>query len=316
MKILFTADWHIKLGQKNVPIEWQRDRYTALFQKIADLQEKVDMIIIGGDIFDKLPTLEELELYFKFLYHIEIPTIIYDGNHEATKRGQTFLTKLAGPTSAINEQVYILDGCTTLYGIDFIPYTHLKSFKYQSNTSLQSRILCTHVRGEIPPHVKPEIDLNLFDKWETVLAGDLHAYENSQRNILYPGSPLSTTFHRNPVNNGIILFDSDTLKHEFVPLGLPQLIRKTVENIEDAIPTEYDHTVYEITGNLLDLANIDTGAEHIDKKIINKNTERTLNLENKTIAQELVEYLTNIQKLPKNSIEDILSVYHDYIEDV
>ena len=319
MKVLFTADWHIKLGQKNVPVEWQKNRYRMLFRKIADLQPTVDLIIIGGDIFDKLPSLEELELYFWFLPLISTETIIYDGNHEATKRGHTFLTKLTHATEAINPKVQILDGPSKIFNMDFIPYTHIKEIEKDNSKRLHildySSILCTHVRGEIPPHVKPEIDLELLDKWEVVLAGDLHAYENSQRNILYPGSPLSTSFHRSPVTNGVIRFDTETLEHEFIPLGLPQLIRKTVESQAEAIPTDYDHTIYEITGNVLELAGVDTTATHIDKKVVQKNTEKTLDLENKTISGELVEYLTQIQKIDKKDIEDILKVYHDYVED-
>jgi len=315
MKVLFTADWHIKLGQKNVPVEWQKNRYKMLFRKIADLQPTVDLIIIGGDIFDKLPTLEELELYFWFLPLIDTDTIIYDGNHEATKRGHTFLTKLQHATDSINKKVKILGGShyspDWAYDLDVIPYTNLKDIK---DFEPHSKILCTHVRGEIPPHVKPEIDLDLLNKWEVVLAGDLHSYENSQRNIIYPGSPLSTSFHRSPITNGVIIFDTDTLEHEFIPLKLPQLIRKTVENPDDMVPTDFDHTIYEITGNIMDLANLDMNAEHIDKKIVQKDTERSLNLENKSIAEELVEYLQTVQKLDKVDIEDILQVYHDYIE--
>lgn len=310
MKILFTADWHIKLGQKNVPIEWQKNRYKMLFNKIADLQNKVDLVIIGGDIFDKLPTLEELELFFSFVPLMNIETILYDGNHEATKRGHTFLNKLKKVTETINPKVQILDGLATNYAIDFVPYTHIKDLPIP-----QSKVLCTHVRGEIPPHVKPEIDLDLLDKWEVVLAGDLHSYENSQRNILYPGSPLSTSFHRSPITNGVIIFDTETLEHEFVVLHLPQLIRRTVESIEEAKPTDYDHTIYEITGNIIDLANIDTSAVHIDKKIVQKNSEKTLNLENKTISEELIEYLKEVQKLDSNSIKDIVAIYHDFVED-
>lgn len=311
MKVLFTADWHIKLGQKNVPKGWQIDRYHMLFDSIYNHQNEVDLIIIGGDIFDKLPTLEELELYFNFLNGIETKTIIYDGNHEATKRGHTFLQKLARVSLHVNNHVEIISGIRSCYDMDFVPYTHLKLLgKMQPN----NRILCTHVRGEIPPHVKPEIDLSLLDAWEVVLAGDLHSHENSQRNIIYPGSPLSTSFHRSSISNGFILFDTDTLKHEFKALGLPQLIRKTVETVEEAIPTDYDHTIYEITGNVMELAGVDTSAEHIDKKVVQKNTEKTLDLNNKTISEELVEYLVHIQKLDKSSIEDILNVYHDYIE--
>ena len=33
---LFTADWHIKLGQKNVPIPWACTRYKLFFDKIYE----------------------------------------------------------------------------------------------------------------------------------------------------------------------------------------------------------------------------------------------------------------------------------------
>jgi hypothetical protein len=29
--ILFTADWHIKLGQKNVPVEWAKKALLKIF---------------------------------------------------------------------------------------------------------------------------------------------------------------------------------------------------------------------------------------------------------------------------------------------
>ena len=37
--ILFTADWHIKLGQKNVPMPWACSRYTMFFEAIYDFAE-------------------------------------------------------------------------------------------------------------------------------------------------------------------------------------------------------------------------------------------------------------------------------------
>ena len=62
MKILFSADWHINLRKKNVPIEWAKDRYTQFFSQIHEIEKTVDYHIIGGDIFDKIPTLEELNV--------------------------------------------------------------------------------------------------------------------------------------------------------------------------------------------------------------------------------------------------------------
>ena len=92
--ILFTADWHLKLGQKNVPVEWAKNRYNKFFDQIAEIEERCSTHIIGGDLFDRLPTMEELELYFTFVANVTIPTIIYDGNHEATKKNKTFFTQL------------------------------------------------------------------------------------------------------------------------------------------------------------------------------------------------------------------------------
>ena len=55
MKILFTADIHIKLGQKSVPVPWAKNRYELLVEQLVSNQKQADMFIIGGDIFDKLP---------------------------------------------------------------------------------------------------------------------------------------------------------------------------------------------------------------------------------------------------------------------
>ena len=62
MKILFSADWHIKLGQKNVPLNWARARYDSFFHQIHILEDDADLHIIGGDLFDRVPTIDELEL--------------------------------------------------------------------------------------------------------------------------------------------------------------------------------------------------------------------------------------------------------------
>jgi len=309
MKILFSADHHIKLGQKNVPKDWQKNRYSMLWEKLHNLEEDCGIHIMGGDIFDKIPTPEELAMYFEFIAGCKIPTFIYDGNHEALKKGQTFLKYLERVSNDINSNVHVINGINEIGEVDIIPYTHLKTFKPED---FDNKILCTHVRGNIPPYVIEEIDLTKFEGWEVVLAGDLHSYENSQGNILYPGSPLSITFHRNKVDNGVIVFDTETMKHEFIKLGLPQLIRKTVSSKDEIIPTEYDHTIYEITGNLLELSDIDTTSEFIDKKIVNKQSESILDLKGKTLSEELGEYLSTILSIEEDDVLDILKVFNDY----
>jgi len=50
--ILFTADWHIKLGQKNVPVDWAINRYQMFFEQVTKLEQDCELHIIGGDLFD------------------------------------------------------------------------------------------------------------------------------------------------------------------------------------------------------------------------------------------------------------------------
>ena len=77
--ILFTADWHIKLGQKNVPVPWACSRYQLFFQQVQDAitNHDVSLHIIGGDLFDRVPSMDELTLYFDFVRQQKVRTIIF-----------------------------------------------------------------------------------------------------------------------------------------------------------------------------------------------------------------------------------------------
>ena len=227
--ILFTADWHLKLGQKNVPREWALNRYKLFFEQIHSLEKQCNMHVIGGDLFDRLPNMEELELYFSFIREVQIPTLIYDGNHEATKKNKTFFTQLKQVSRDINPLVQIVDISyhDSDFGFGVLPYADLHR-KGSIEKFIQTEPLFTHVRGEIPPHVKPEVDLDRFEDFPIVFAGDLHAHSNSQKNIVYPGSPMTTSFHRTEVTTGYMLINPKTWKWIWEPFELPQLLRKTV----------------------------------------------------------------------------------------
>ena len=308
MKILFTADLHIKLGQKNVPISWAKNRYHLLFDELEELQQQADIVVLGGDIFDKLPSMEELELYFDLISRFIILTVIYSGNHEALKKNTTFLSNLKKVSRSVNENVVIIDDFHSFRGVDFIPYNKLK----EPWPEFSGQVLCTHVRGEIPPHVKSEVPLELFDKWKVVLAGDLHSHDNSQRNILYPGSPVTTSFHRNSVDTGVILFDTATLDFRWIKLSLPQLIRKTIKAGEPMPQTELDHTIYEVEGDMSELSNMQH-SELLDKKVVKRSTDTALILDPKmTLAEELEEYLRYILNLNDQAVSDILKEFSNH----
>jgi len=311
--ILFTADWHIKLGQKNVPVPWALNRYHLFFEQIKEIEKECSMHIIGGDLFDRLPTMEELELYFTFIRGVQIPTIIYDGNHEATKKTKTFFSQLKQVTRDINPLVTIIDisYIDKDLGFGILPYTELHKKGIIEHFDVK-KPLFTHVRGEIPPHVKPEIDLDDLSEFPVVFAGDLHSHSNTQRNIVYPGSPMTTSFHRSKVSTGYLLIDENSWNWMWEEFKLPQLIRKTVTSTEEMVETDYDHTIYEIEGDIQELAAI-KNSDLLDKKVVKRNTEATLIMEkDMSIEEELSEYLKYILGINEEKITGILGTFNDY----
>lgn len=311
-KVLFSADWHIKLGQKNVPKEWQKARFRTMFSMLHEMciTKKADIHVIGGDIFDSVPSLEELQLFTEFLEGISIPTYMFDGNHCATRKGQTFLKILKPIFEGLNPDMHVLLGCQELFGMDVIPYTDIKTFK---PNDFKNDILLTHVRGNIPPHVKAEIDLSKLSRWKLVLAGDLHSHKNSQENIIYPGSPMTVTFHRTTnVSTGVILLDTETIKTNWFMLLLPQLLKKTVDSEDKMIATSFDHTIYELTGDLKELSKVTKANPLLDKKIVVRNVDSKIDFSNlKTIEAELYAYLKEVKCM--QNTDKTIKTYNDYI---
>ena len=147
-------------------------------------------------------------------------------------------------------------------------------------------------------------------------AGDLHAHSNTQRNIVYPGSPMTTSFHRNNVETGyLIIDDNDAFQWTWHKFNLPQLIRKTVTDPSEMVQTDFDHTIYEIEGDVADLSSI-KNSELLDKKVIRRKTEATLILgQDMTMEEELAEYLSYILELDESKTKNILGVFSDYAKE-
>ena len=253
--------------------------------------------------------MDELTLYFDFVKSQKIRTIIYDGNHEATRKHKTFFSNLKRVTNELNPLVHVIDEIFYGGGWAILPYCELH--KKDIFDTIPCPVLFTHVRGEIPPHVTPEVDLDLLEKYQVVFAGDLHAHENTQRNIVYPGSPMTTSFHRNLVKTGYLVIDETDWSWTWHEFDLPQLLRKTVTSTDEMVQTDFHHTIYELEGDLEDLSNV-KNSELLDKKVIKRKTEATLVLDSEmSIEEELVEYLSYILELEENKVKNIVGVFND-----
>lgn len=124
MKILHTADWHIgkKLDQY-ARLEEQR-LVLAEICEIAE-REKVDAVIVAGDLFDNFnPSSEATELLYSTLHRLSAngsrPVIAIAGNHDSPER------------------IQVPDALAKVCGIIFVgfPNTEVGTFRTQGNVEL------------------------------------------------------------------------------------------------------------------------------------------------------------------------------------
>jgi len=301
-KILCSADWHINLHKKKVPYEWQVGRFREMFRKLIALEQRMDVHVIAGDIFDTKPQPDEISLFLSYINSVTIPTIIIPGNHEATRKGETFFEHLTEKNAIKNPhvQVFTRNARCDAGGLSFqlFPYGEVQTDNlppYQAGD-----ILVTHIRGEVPPHITPEYDFSRLSPWGLCLLGDLHFnHRYGDTNCYYPGSPLNTTFDRDENREyGVDIYeviDSTNYTREFYNLDLPKLVRRTIQAGDSMTPDDRHHVVYEVKGNIDQLSKVER-SDLLDKKVVEKPVEdATLDLKNKTIYEELEIYLNHIK---------------------
>ena len=123
---------------------------------------------------------------------------------------------------------------------------------------------------------------------------------------------MTTSFHRSKVKTGYILINPQDWSWMWEPFELPQLLRKTVTSSEEMTATEFDHTIYEVEGDIQDLAGV-KNSELLDKKVVKRKSEASLIMDKEmSIQEELVEYLTYILEIPESRIPKIVGIFNDY----
>lgn len=87
MRILHTSDWH--LGKRLFKLDRSQEHEQFLNWLIGTLiEEKIDLLLIAGDIFDTpTPPHQSLEVFYNFLHRVSVETktetLIIAGNHDS-----------------------------------------------------------------------------------------------------------------------------------------------------------------------------------------------------------------------------------------
>lgn len=299
IKILHAADIHIKLEKNKVPQEWQLNRFKLFFEKMLELEKSHEVTILAGDIFDEKPEPDEVTLLAEYLHQVTIPTFIIPGNHEATKKGETFLEGFVRDKAINNTNVKFFTKNARIkfkgHWIQFFPYTEVQTDNLINYP--EKEILVTHIRGEVAPHITAEYDFEKLKEFKLVLIGDLHFHHKYKNyNVFYPGSPLGITFDRNETKLYGVLshtYWNEGHTYEFIDLKLPKLIRKRIKAGEELIKDPINWVIYEVEGTLEDIQKVKRNkSELLDKTRIElPNRASSLDLTDLSILEETDKYL-------------------------
>lgn len=89
MKLLHTSDWHLGIKLKTFDYLPSQREFADWLLKTVEV-EKIDVVLVAGDIFDKgFPPIEAIELaneIFNQLCALDISVVIISGNHDSAER--------------------------------------------------------------------------------------------------------------------------------------------------------------------------------------------------------------------------------------
>jgi DNA repair exonuclease SbcCD nuclease subunit len=248
MKILHCADIHLGRRPLGGQGDYSKKRYEDYFNAFnwavdTAIENHVDIFLIAGDFFDKKELLPEvLEKSEKSLFRLKdsnIPVILIEGNHDNVTRGNetdSWLIYLENkglfkrPDYHTTEESYHFEniriGDVNIYGVgypgSFVNETLVELSNFLEDKKHEKNIILVHTAmgsDRIMPGTVRKESIELFaDRALYVAGGHFHEYDAFPKNNPYffrPGSLEYWDVDEINQKKGVIIFDTDTKKHEF-----------------------------------------------------------------------------------------------------
>ena len=310
MSFIYTADWHIKTKFREVPISWLSDRFLEWLVFLENERKRLntDTLVIGGDLFDKIPTMFDMALFATIDYATNFNEImIYPGNHEMLSKKNSFYTyleKIFPQFTWITEPQQWRDWWV-------IPYPDIKQVGPLNKEKVMSHVRCASDRGLYDA----EIDFSIFDNCDAVLLGDIHEHRVISDKIKYPGAPYDTTFTRLPLRNRYYFYvDGDSvLVCKRAGNSFKRLIKvdTTIEhynNVRDKVKNSKHYYDIQIIVDSMDELDSMKGQDMVKVKL--RETDDTYE-DADTIEEEMYNYLVQVLGMDNSAATQVMTVYKE-----
>ena len=225
MKIAIITDTHFgaRKGSKNLHDYFELFYKNVFFPKLEEYG--IDTIIHMGDVFDsrKAIDLQTLEWSNRVVFEPLKKYKVYaaTGNHDAYYKNTNFVNS---PelllTSYKNWEIYSSAKEIQVGGLDILLLPWITTENYEHTLDViktsKSKVAMGHLelngfratRGHM---METGMDVNVFDKFDTVFSGHFHTRSNDGK-IFYLGNPYEMFWNDVNDKRGFHIYDTETLK--------------------------------------------------------------------------------------------------------
>ena len=245
MKILHSADWHLDApmtGRTEEQARYLRQELRKIPEKITALakQEKCDLILLAGDLFDGEYTQDSFRAVRNALEEVEIPVFITPGNHDFCQPNSPYVSE-AWPENVyifkhpVMETVLIPALDCAVYGAGYDAMdcpALLEGFHTVGDSKWHIGVLhgdATNTSSSYCPVSPQQVRLSGL---HYLALGHIHktgSFRSGDALCAWPGCPMGHGYDETGIKGVILLELGENTKAEFRPLDTPRFYDEELE---------------------------------------------------------------------------------------
>ena len=295
MRILHTADWHLDSPMQGT--EALRQALTTIPSQIFDIcrQEKCDLVLIAGDVFDGAYTSYTYQILYDVLKAMGVPVFIAPGNHDFNGADSPWSKELWP------ENVHIFKSS----GITSVPVPALDLRVYGAGfEAMDCRALLPGFRAEraekyavgifhgdaaqpnsaYNPITRQQVEYSDLDY---MALGHIHKADQFQAGktlCAWPGCPMGRGYDEEGIKGVYIVDLDERATTRFVPLNTPRFydLQAEVSQLNSVLPPVASGDYYRVTlvgsCETPDLAALQAQYPHLPNLVLRDKTTRPLDV--------------------------------------
>ncbi|MBN1169890.1 DNA repair exonuclease [Candidatus Micrarchaeota archaeon] len=229
MKIAIFSDTHLGYPR------FEDDSYIQAERAMADANEKADVILCAGDIFDtRIPKLETLKKAIDIFNSSKIPVFAIFGNHERRAREMTNPVHLLGAATKItvlhgNAETFEKNGeRIQILGMGSVPEEYAEAAvrnvveKYEKDEKAFTILMIHQSIKELMAGDEKELSLECLEPlpFDLIINGHIHnTVSKLNGRFLIPGSTVITQLKKEETApKGYYIYDTSAKKATFIEI--------------------------------------------------------------------------------------------------